>query len=135
MASELQKAGSPAISGPNTLVIRFPARYNQAREFCQEPSRVARIEEWLRRLTGQPCQLRIEAVSGGPTADSTGAAGESANLPSRYRRQRAEVQQEPLLKRAIEVLEAQIVQVDDGFGAAPTSAERGDAADGEEAMP
>jgi hypothetical protein len=94
---------------------------------------VGRIEEWLRRITGQACQLRIEAVSGGPTAESAGAADDSASLPSRYRRQRAEVQQEPLLKRAIDVLGAQIVHVDDGFGTAPAAAERGDVPDGEEA--
>jgi DNA polymerase-3 subunit gamma/tau len=133
MASKLQEGEGLAISGPNTLVIRFPARYNQAREFCQEPGRVARLEEWLRRITGQACQLRIEAVSGGPTAENAGAADDSASLPSRYRRQRAEVQQEPLLKRAIDVLGAQIVHVDDGFGTAPAAAERGDVPDGEEA--
>src|SRR5262249_5686149 len=32
MSSELQKAGLPAISGPNTLVFRFPPAYNQARD-------------------------------------------------------------------------------------------------------
>ena len=130
LRNELEKAELPAISGPNTLVIRFPARYNQAREFCQEPGRVARLEELLRRLTGQSCQLRVEAVGGSPPGESPEAADDPVNSPSRYRRQRAEAAQEPLLKRAIDVLGAQIVHVDDGFGAAPTAA-AGPAGDGD----
>jgi DNA polymerase-3 subunit gamma/tau len=131
LRKELEKAGVPAISGPNTLVIRFPPRYNQAREFCQEPGRVARLEELLRRMTGQSCQLRVEGVSGSPAGETPEAADDPANPPSRYRRQRAEAVQEPLLKRAIDVLGAQIVHLDEGFGAAPASAAPGE--DGEEA--
>jgi DNA polymerase-3 subunit gamma/tau len=122
LANELEKALAPAISGPNTLVIRFPVSYNSAREFCQDPARVARTEELLRRVTGQSCQLRIEAA-GGPAPIETGRVDdESANLPSRSRRQRAEAAHEPLLKRAIDVLAAQVVPLDDGFGGAPTPA-------------
>jgi DNA polymerase-3 subunit gamma/tau len=127
---ELEKAELPAISGPNTLVIRFLPRYNQAREFCQEPGRLGRLEELLRRIAGQSCQLRVEAVSGSPPGESSEAAADPANSPSRYRRQRAEAVQEPLLKRAIDVLGAQIVHLDDGFGAAPAAAA---GTDGEEA--
>ena len=133
LRNELEKAELLAISGPNTLVIRFLPRYNQAREFCQEPGRVARLEELLRRLTGQSCQLRVEAVSGSPPGASPAAADDPANPPSRYRRQRAEAVQEPLLKRAIDVLGAQVVHLDDGFGAAPTAAEPAGDGDGEEA--
>ncbi len=119
MAAEVEKAGLPAISAPNTLVIGFPPRYNRACEYCREPGRLARIEEVLRRVSGQPWQVRVEAV-GGPTIDGSNAADDSASQPSRYRRQRAEAVQEPLLKRAIDVLGAQLVHLDEGFGAAPT---------------
>jgi DNA polymerase-3 subunit gamma/tau len=120
MAAELQKGGAPAIFGPNALVIRFPARYNQAREFCQATDRVGRIEAALLKLTGHACQLRLESMSGLPD-DSSPAESDTADLPSRYRRNRAEALNEPLLKRAIDVLGAQVVQVDDGFGTAPTA--------------
>jgi DNA polymerase-3 subunit gamma/tau len=116
-ASDLEKAGNPAISGPNTLVLRFPARYNAAREYCQEASRVTRVEEVLKRLTGQSWQLRIEAISGGVSADPN-SGDDTVTQQSRHRRQRAEAEQEPLLKRAIDVLGAQIVHLDDDFGAA-----------------
>jgi DNA polymerase-3 subunit gamma/tau len=131
LAAELEKAALPAISGPNTLVIRFPSRYNSAREFCKEPSRSSRIEELLRRVTGGPWQLRIEDAGGSPGEETSSPVDDSAHSPSRSRRQRAEAVQEPLLKRAIDVLGAQVVHLDDGFGAAPAAA--GNGGDGEEA--
>ena len=82
---------------------------------------MTRVEELLGKVTGQPCQLRIEASSGGDSP--AGPAEDARPLPSRYRRQRAEATQAPLVKRAIELLGAQIVQVDDGFGTAPAEPE------------
>ena len=48
-------------------------------------------------------------------------APETENSQSRYRRQRAEAGQAPLIKRAVELLGAQILHVDDGFGALPAT--------------
>jgi len=135
LAGFLQKANFPAIFAPNTLVIRFDAPYNTEREHCSDPTRVTRMEEVLRRITGQTCQVRVESPAGGVLAKSPVPAGDPTESISRYRRQRAEASQEPLLKRAIELLGAQIVQVDDGFGAAPSStteAERVEATEAEE---
>jgi hypothetical protein len=77
------------------------------------------MEEILRRITGQECHVRVESAAGGTSPNYPEPAGEPAPTISPYRRQRAEASQEPLLKRAIELLGAQIVQMDDGFGAAP----------------
>jgi DNA polymerase-3 subunit gamma/tau len=132
-ASDLEKGGIPAISGPNTLVLRFPARYNAAREHCQESSAVARVEEIVQRVTGQPWQFRTETISGGVSADPDQAGDDTVTQQSRYRRQRAEAEQEPLLKRAIDVLGAQIVHMDDEFGAErPARPTRDEPADAEE---
>src|SRR5207244_8243075 len=40
LVNSLQKADLPAISAPNTLVLRFPPGYNHEREYCSEPTRV-----------------------------------------------------------------------------------------------
>ena len=122
LAGLLKKAEFPAIFAPNTLVIRFDTPYNSEREHCSEPARVTRMEEVLRRITGQPCKVRVDVAAGSALAKSPQPAGEPVESISHYRRQRAEAGQEPLLKRAIEVLGAQIVQVDDGFGVAPLPA-------------
>src|SRR5439155_22247569 len=120
------------ISGPNTLVLHFPPAYNQQREHCQEPARLARIEDVLRQIAGQSWSIRVESGNGASPPPSSPTSG-TENAPSRSRRQRHDAEQEPLLKRAIDVLGAQIVRVDEGFGAAlPALAEANQPPDAEE---
>jgi DNA polymerase-3 subunit gamma/tau len=118
-AGHLEKASSLAISGPNTLVLTFSSVYNTDREYCQESSRVTRITELLRKVTGRAWNLRFDTVTDSTPESATPATDADKSQP-RYLRQRTEALQEPLVKRALEVLGAQIVHVDEGFGAAPT---------------
>ncbi len=113
MGNFLEKAGLPAITGPNSLVLRFSADYNQAREYCQEPARLAKIEEVIRKGTGRPWILRVEGVAGSAPAEPVPAAPEP---PAPRRNYRAEAEKDPLVKRALDALGAQIVRVEDGFG-------------------
>jgi DNA polymerase-3 subunit gamma/tau len=112
LATDLGRAGDVAISGPNTLVIRFHPRYNFLREQCQDPERVARVEEVLARITGQDCKLRVE-VGGGDAADvPAGNGGPVSPAP----RRRSAALDSPLIQRAVEVLGAQEVRSDPEFG-------------------
>jgi DNA polymerase-3 subunit gamma/tau len=125
LANNLEKAGLPAISGPNTLVFRFPSVYNADREYCQEPTRLQRIEAALRKATGKDWKVRIEAAAfAAPArpAEGTEAAPEAENSLARVRRQREEAENEPLVRKAIEVLGAQVVRVEDGFNSNATAA-------------
>jgi DNA polymerase-3 subunit gamma/tau len=134
LANELGKAQEVAIFGPNSLVIRFPASYNLGENHYLDQTRVARIEQVLQKITGQACSLRLES-SGGITpaaVSSTPVAEEPESSQSRSRRSRAEAIQQPLVTRAMEVLGAQIVQMDDGFGASAASEERPEPAATEE---
>jgi DNA polymerase-3 subunit gamma/tau len=119
LGSNLEKAGDVAISGPNTLVIRFPSGYNHQRDYCQEATRLSRTEEVLRKITGQSWNLRVETSSKDAIVPPAPSAEADQTLP-RSQRQRAEALREPLVRRAVERHGAQIVQVDDGFGAAPS---------------
>jgi DNA polymerase-3 subunit gamma/tau len=117
MGAELAKANLPAIFGPNTLVLSFPVEYNAARDFCQEPARITRIEEAIRKRTGQRWLLRVEASSPSGTA----AVEAVRTVPPQPRRNpREEAEKEPLIKRALDVLGATIVRVDEGFEGTPT---------------
>jgi DNA polymerase-3 subunit gamma/tau len=120
LASDLQKAETPAISGPNTLVLRFPARYNQAREHCQEQARLKKVEDALRKQTGQDWQVRVESgAAAGPAPAPAPTAEEAAAPPRPPRRSpKEDAEKEPLIKRAVDVLQAQVVRVDEGFAAA-----------------
>jgi DNA polymerase III subunit gamma/tau len=115
--SNLEKAGLPAIFGPNTLVIRFAAGYNHQRDYCQEATRLARAEEVVRKVTGQQWNLRVETANDALVPPAPSAEADQT-LP-RSQRQRADALREPLVRQAVEKYGAQIVQVDDGFGAAP----------------
>ncbi|MCS6851536.1 MAG: DNA polymerase III subunit gamma/tau [Gemmataceae bacterium] len=119
-ATDLKKAGLPAISGPNALVLRFPPEYNAAREHCQRPQVVSRIEEVLRKITGQACAVRIESASAeGPDDVSAAPPLDAERSQFRSRRWRDEAERDPLVRRALDLLGAQIVRVDDGFGTVP----------------
>jgi DNA polymerase-3 subunit gamma/tau len=133
LGTSLGKVGAPAISGPNTLVLRFPVGYNHEREHCQQPGNVAKVEAALRKVTGQGWTVRIE--TGGPAAEVTPTNGEVETAQSRAQRQKAEAMKEPLVKRALEVLGASFWgEPDDGFGAAPApSPERPETPESEEA--
>jgi DNA polymerase-3 subunit gamma/tau len=124
LASEMKNAGNPAISGPNTLVLRFPSVYNRASEYCQDPARLARMEEALRKTTGRSWTLRVEtSPTVAPAAPSAGEAEPA--VPVRPRRDhRGEAEKLPLVKRAMEVLGAKILQVEEGFGASAEESSR-----------
>jgi DNA polymerase-3 subunit gamma/tau len=124
LAAELNKGGIPAISGPNTLVLHFPAAYNQAKAFCEAPDRVRRVEEAVRKLAGPAWGFRVES---GPAAAENEAAGspEGSPAPSAPRPRRnlkEEAEKVPLVRRAMDVLGATIQRVDDGFGSAAAPA-------------
>jgi DNA polymerase-3 subunit gamma/tau len=119
LAGNLRKAESVAISGPKTLVLSFPPRYNHERVYCQESTRMNRIQDTLRKVTGQDWNIRVEG-GGEVGSDSNRQAATPEPGVSTYRRQRAEAGQQPLVKRALEKLGAQIVHVDDGFGVGRT---------------
>ncbi len=120
LANDLKKVSSLAISGPNTLVIRFPTGYNRSEYHHLDSTRIARMEAALSKTTGQPCSLRLEAEAGDPVATIPGGPrtpDPEAGL-SRGKRQRAEAVQQPLVARAMDLLGAQIIQMDPDFAAA-----------------
>ena len=122
LASDLSKANLPAIFGPNTLAIRFPEAYNKARDNCQTPGNVTRIEDALKKVTGRTWTLRIETI---PTTDVVNDVPSvpppETPLPVRPARRnpKEEAEKEPLVQRALEVLGAQILRADEGFGTKP----------------
>jgi DNA polymerase-3 subunit gamma/tau len=126
LAGDLKKAGDVAISAPNTLAIRFSDRYNWNVSQYWDPSRVGRIEEALRKITGTSWSIRVETTSGNvdPASHSRPDAEGSETSSARSRRLKTEAMQQPLITRAMEVLGAQIVHMDDGFGAAPAGVGR-----------
>jgi hypothetical protein len=134
LRANLEKSAFPAISGPNTLVLRFPAGYNGSRERCQDPDNIARVERLLQDMTGQKVRLRIVGDSApADPASSVRIAEESENSQSHSPPPRDGAEPPPLVKWAEDVLGAKAIKADPGFGAsAPAAMERAEAVDIEE---
>jgi hypothetical protein len=106
-AKELERAGLPAISAPNALVLSFPAAYNRQREYCSDPVRLDRVHDALRRITGRDWKVRIESVR-----------GENGRVapPPELKTPAAAAEPHPLFRQAEQVLGAKLIQIDDRFG-------------------
>ncbi|MCI0705195.1 MAG: DNA polymerase III subunit gamma/tau [Planctomycetia bacterium] len=117
LAKHLNFASSYAICGPNTLVIRFPSSYSQAYDACATDGGIQRIQEALARVTGQAISVRLEKVNEPPLKTEPPPTGQS--LAERKKALMAL----PLLKRASEVLGAQLWHDDGEFNprAAPNT--------------
>jgi DNA polymerase-3 subunit gamma/tau len=131
---ELEKVGFPAISGPNTLVLRLSPEYNALRARCQDADYLGRVEQVLLELTGQKCRLRVENDAAPPDAvSSVRVAGEPETSQSHLPPPRDEAESPPLVKWAEDVFGARTVKTDPGFGVSvPASAERAVPVDAEE---
>tara|TARA_B100000809_G_scaffold164472_2_gene161828 strand:+ start:367 stop:2070 length:1704 start_codon:yes stop_codon:yes gene_type:complete len=98
-------ATSLAISGPNTLVVGFPAHYTLQKESCERPERREKIEFLLAELTGQKVHLKFELLP-----DETADTPESA--PRSNRRKKRDLEQDPLVRQAMDVFDAELIRVE-----------------------
>ena len=121
-AKELSMAGLPAIIGPKTLVLRFPARYDTAYEYCREPGRTTKIEAALLKMTGVPWAVRLEVDA----RDNSPVAAVPV-VSAREREKQA--LKDPLLTAIVGKLEGRMLKMEEGFGVVVTDTSEGDEAD------
>ncbi len=116
LASQLEAAIPPAIFGPNSLAIRFPPGYNSAYQACATELGQQRVQDALRRVTGQPVVVRFDAPPSGATADlPTRPVAVSAS------ERKKSLMTLPFFQKAADALGAQLWHVDDAFD--PSTAE------------
>jgi DNA polymerase-3 subunit gamma/tau len=119
-AVAFRKVGLPAISAPNTLVLRVPATYNAGGEIWQDADRLAQLEKALKDGTGQAWAVRVE----GQQAPSPAAPATAEKKPAGPRKNcREEAEKQPLVRRALDRLGATVQRVDEGFGEEPDGRE------------
>jgi hypothetical protein len=115
----LEKAGLPAISGPNNLVLKFSPDYNRQCAFCGDPVRVQRVQDALRRMTGEEWTLVVDSAYGrnghrGPPPDATPVVPPPAPPAAG-----PDALRQPLIERVVELLGGKLMQADEGFGTVP----------------
>jgi hypothetical protein len=99
-------ADGVAISGPNRLVVRFLQRYNSSKSFCERPERRQTLEDAVSEAAGRRLELSFELVH----------EDEPHGLPRKpavsRQKQRQQMARHPLVERAIELFEAEVMNVD-----------------------
>ena len=105
------KFDSLAISGPNRLAVRFRKAYTSAVVFCERPQSRAKLEEALARVAGRPIRLEFLTLQDEPTSSAAPAAAKPAASPQNRRRRMRDAERNPLIGRAIELFDAEIIDV------------------------
>jgi DNA polymerase-3 subunit gamma/tau len=129
--SELRKINSAAISGPNALVFRVSRRYNTAGSAFSDSARLTKMAETLSAIVARAVKIQVEWIDEpAQTPDAKSAAALAAGT---QRQLRAGLLQIPFVKKVAEVLGAQIIRADEGFGvpARPAAAESEETSEGE----
>lgn len=102
---------SVAFLPPNRLVVRFKPANDFSKKYCEQPEQLARLEKALLETAGQP--IRVEfALAAVELAEPAQASAAAPRTVSPHQR-RMEVSQHPLVQRAVELFDAQILDVVD----------------------
>ena len=96
-----------AISAPNTLVLGVPEGYNLLAERCDTPEGRSKMEHALTTLLRRAVVVRFERT--GSAADSADSAAE-ANAGRR--RDESAVDDDPMVRKVVELFEARRLHLD-----------------------
>src|SRR4030095_2070104 len=101
-----------AISGPNRLVVSFRKAYTQAQQYCERPERRQKLEQTFSRLAGR--NIRIDFATLPDEPEEVGSAADQPAAAAVNRRQRRqEMQRHPLIRKAREWFDTEIVGIFD----------------------
>jgi DNA polymerase-3 subunit gamma/tau len=108
------KYASLAISGPNRLVVRFPPEYDVSRTRCERPENRSKLEQTLAAVSGRALRLDFVTVEGSANGSNIRTNGPRVAPtpagPNRRARIR-ELERHPLVRQAIEMFDAEVIQV------------------------
>ncbi|QDU50264.1 DNA polymerase III subunit gamma/tau [Gimesia panareensis] len=114
LKDSLKGVASIAISGPKQLDLQFSKSYNFAKQYCERPEMLARLEAALEKLTGIRGKIRLivqESVSAEEDADENNNRSPQAQKKRVEKRDLAPDSDE-FLQEALTVFNAQSVRVD-----------------------
>lgn len=114
MASHLKNATFAAISGPNSLDLRFPKSYGFSRMYCSKAENLKRLQQYVDELAGTPVHIRISE-----DASAVAPAAPVAAKPAMAERRRpTSVEGDVFVQQAVAILNATVVDVREYSGAA-----------------
>lgn len=110
LSQMLSSAERHTLVPPATVMVTFTRATARNLEYCQDAARLTRIEETLKKVTGQGVALRFELAS------QEGETPQGPVMPKAASARKWALQQ-PLIQSAMEHLGAEIVRIDDDYGA------------------
>ncbi len=110
LLSDHARDATPSIVNKQ-LVLTFAKRYNFGRQSCERGNNLAQLESWLEERIGRRIKI-VTALS--DEAEPVAAASPAVAAPQGASRQRKqEIEQHPLVKKAMEAFAARVVGVID----------------------
>lgn len=103
---QLERAVRTSFQPPTALLVSFPPGCESSRDYCSDANRCAKLEEMLKKITGESVALRFDIANDMET---------KAFVPKAVQ-QRMDVMSVPLAKAVVEQLGGQLVHMDEGFG-------------------
>ena len=98
-----------AISAPNRLEVRFKSGYTLAKSVCELPEQVAKFEQALLELTGQPVRVQFTVAQDEPAPEGSDRPAQGVSPHQRL----MEISRHPMIHRAAELFGAHPIRVDD----------------------
>jgi DNA polymerase-3 subunit gamma/tau len=113
--SNARNVCATAISGPNSLVLTFPASYDFSKQYFERSSeQLAKIERALEQVVGRPIKVSLAVDESIPPVRL--APAPSAPQAGQGERLAADGTRDPLVQRALSVFGATVVRVESGTG-------------------
>ena len=102
-----------AISGPNTLVLTFPASYHLSKQYFERsPEQLGKIERALERVVGRP--IRVSLIVDESVPQSLAPSAAASDFEAEAERKVVDAGRDPLVQRALSVFEATVIRVESG---------------------
>lgn len=112
LKDSLKGVASIAISGPKQLDLQFSKSYNFAKQYCERPEMLAKLEAGVEKLTGERVKIRLivqEAPPSGEDADEN--VNRSPMAHKRVEKRDLAPASDEFLQEALAVFNAQSVRV------------------------
>src|SRR5438034_8974483 len=103
------RAERVAISGPNQLVVSFRKAYTQAQQYCERPEGRQKLEQTFSRIAGRNIRIDFATLPDESTAAATADRPQKSPVNRRQRQQ--ELMRHPLVRRAAELFDTEIIAV------------------------
>jgi len=101
-----------AVVAPNCLEVRFKSGYTLAKSVCERPEQVARFEQALLELTGQPVRVQFSLAQDEPVQEGSNRPAHGVSPHQRI----VEIARHPMIHRAGELFGAHPIRVDEPSG-------------------